>query len=54
MDNVEPQIPEEIAPEVFAQASRLYAQTNRDCSDYSLAELMQAGAEAQIPPEFVQ
>ncbi len=51
MNNQEPQISEEIAPEVFALASRLYAQKNQD---YSLAELMQAGAEAQIPPEFVQ
>jgi LemA protein len=55
MDNLEPRISEEIAPEVFALASRLYAQKNQqNDGDYSLAELMQAGAEAQIPPEFVQ
>lgn len=51
MRQLDPQISEDIAPEVFALASRLYAQKNHN---YSQAELMQAGAEAQIPPEFIQ
>lgn len=47
----EPGISEQMTPEVFALASRLYAQKNQE---YSLTELMQAGIEAQIPPEFIQ
>ena len=51
MNNSNSHIPKEIAPEVFALASRLHNQNNQN---YSLAELMQAGAEAQIPPELIQ
>jgi len=40
-----------MAPEVFALASRLYAQQSQE---YSLEELIQAGAEAQIPPELIR
>lgn len=51
MSNSNPRIPEEMAPEVFATASRLYAQKSQD---YSIEELMEAASEAQIPPEFIQ
>lgn len=51
MNNSETRISKEIAPEVFALAAQLYAQENQD---YSLSELMQAGAEVQIPPELIQ
>lgn len=51
MRQLGPQISEDIAPEVFALAARLYAEKNQS---YSLAELAQAGAGAQIPPEFIQ
>ncbi|PSO77925.1 MAG: hypothetical protein BRC44_12270 [Cyanobacteria bacterium QS_4_48_99] len=47
----EPRIPAESAPEVFALASRLYAQQK---GTYSLSELIEAGAEAKIPPEYIQ
>jgi LemA protein len=45
------QIPEEIAPEVFALASRLYAEQNQS---YSMKELIEVGTEVDIPPEFIQ
>lgn len=45
------QIPEKLAPEVFTLAARLYAEQN---ATFSLAELQQAGLEAQIPVEFVE
>jgi len=51
MSNPEPRIPKEMAPEVFALASRLYTQQEQS---YSLSELIEAGAEAKIPPEFIQ
>lgn len=51
MSHQEPQIPETMASEVIAIAARLYAEKNQS---YSPAELMQAGAEAKIPPEFIQ
>lgn len=51
MSDLNPRIPEKLAPEVFALASRLYAQKNHE---YSLEELIQAGAEAQIPPELIE
>lgn len=51
MSNLEPKIPEELTPEVFALASRFYAQKSQE---YSLKELEQAGIEAQIPPEFIR
>ncbi len=51
MNNSEPRISKEIAPDVFALAAQLYAKENED---YSLSELMQAGAEVQIPPELIQ
>lgn len=46
-----PRISEEMVPEVFDLAARLYAEKNRG---YSSAELMEAGAEVKIPPEFIQ
>ncbi|MFN6526952.1 hypothetical protein [Nostoc sp. ChiSLP03a] len=51
MNNSKVRIPKEIAPDVFALAAQLYAQENQD---YSLEEIMQAGAEVQIPPEVIQ
>lgn len=51
MPHSDPPVPEEMAPEVFALASRLYAQQSQE---YSLEELIQAGAEAQIPPQFIR
>jgi LemA protein len=51
MSSLEPKIPEKLTPEVFTIASRLYAQASQE---YSLAQLKQAGLEAQIPPEFIQ
>lgn len=48
-DNVE--IPERLAPKVFALAARLYAEQK---ATFSLPELQQAGLEAQIPPEFIE
>lgn len=51
MNNPEVRIPEDIAPEVLALASRYYA---RSTQSYSLSELMQAGAEVQIPAEFIE
>ncbi|MEH2367357.1 hypothetical protein [Nostoc sp.] len=51
MNNSKVRIPKEIAPDVFALAAQLYAQENQD---YSLEEIMQAGAEVQIPPEMIQ
>ncbi|OYD89757.1 hypothetical protein CDG76_33655 [Nostoc sp. 'Peltigera membranacea cyanobiont' 210A] len=51
MNNSKVRIPKEIAPDVFALAAQLYAQENQD---YCLEEIMQAGAEVQIPPEVIQ
>lgn len=51
MNNSDRPIAKEIAPDVFALAARLSAQKNQE---FSLEEMMQAGAEAQIPPELVQ
>ncbi len=51
MRDLDTRISQEMTPEVFAVASRLYAEKNQE---YSLQELMEAGAEAQIPPEFIQ
>lgn len=50
-NNSEVRIPKEIAADVFAQAAHLYEQENQD---YSLEELIQAGAEVQIPKELIQ
>lgn len=44
-------IPEEKTPEVFTLAATLYAKHNQS---YSVKDLMEAGAEAKIPPEFIQ
>lgn len=44
-------IPEEKTQEVFTLAATLYAKHNQS---YSVKELMEAGAEAKIPPEFIQ
>lgn len=51
MNRPEDRIPEEKTQEVFALAAQLYAQHNQS---YSVQELMDAGAEAKIPPEFIQ
>lgn len=51
MSNSENRIPEEIAPEVFALASRYYADYRQDFSE---SELVQAGSEVDIPAEFIQ
>lgn len=51
MNNPEVRIPENIAPEVFALASRYYANQQ---NSYSVSELVQAGSEVQIPDEFIQ
>ncbi|MCP2728717.1 pentapeptide repeat-containing protein [Limnofasciculus baicalensis] len=44
-------IPEEQIQEVFNLAARLYAQ---ETQSYSVEELIAAGTEAKIPPEFIQ
>ncbi|NEO19313.1 pentapeptide repeat-containing protein [Moorena sp. SIO4A5] len=44
-------IPEDQAHQVFALAAQLYAQHNQS---YSVKELIEAGKEAQIPPEFME
>jgi LemA protein len=44
-------IPDEKAPEVFELAARLYAERSQS---YSVDDLVAAGSEVQIPPEFVQ
>lgn len=51
MHNSENYIPEDIAPEVLALACRYYADQQES---YSVSELVQAGAEVQIPAEFIQ
>ncbi|HAX85698.1 MAG TPA: hypothetical protein DCY91_05360 [Cyanobacteria bacterium UBA11370] len=51
MNRPELRIPEDKAEEVFTLAAELYAQHNQS---YSVNELMEAGAEAKIPPEFIQ
>lgn len=51
MNSPEYRIPEDKAQEVFTLAAQLYAQHNQS---YSVNELIEAGAEARIPPEFVQ
>jgi LemA protein len=51
MDSSEIRIPEEIAPAVFALASRYYADYHQGFSE---SELVKAGSEVDIPPEFIQ
>lgn len=51
MSRLEDRIPEDKAQEVFTLAAQLYAQHNQT---YSVQELMEAGTEARIPPEFIQ
>ncbi len=51
MNRPEIRIPEEKAQEVFTLAAQLYAQHDQS---YSVQELMEAGTEAKIPPEFIQ
>ncbi len=51
MKDLEPQISPDQFPEVFALAARLQAQRQQQ---YSLSELTQIGAEANIQPEFIQ
>lgn len=51
MSEPEPRILAQKVSEVLALASRLQAEHRQG---YSLLELMQAGAEANISPEFIQ
>ncbi|NEQ67049.1 MAG: pentapeptide repeat-containing protein [Symploca sp. SIO1B1] len=51
MKPIEDRIPEDQAQEVFTRAAQLYAEHNQS---YSVKELMEAGTEAKIPPEFIQ
>ncbi len=51
MNRPQDRIPEEQTQEVFTLAAQLYAKHNQS---YSVKELMEAGAEAKIPPEFIQ
>ncbi|NET60769.1 MAG: pentapeptide repeat-containing protein [Symploca sp. SIO2E6] len=51
MKPLEDRIPEDQAQEVFTRAAQLYAKHNQS---YSVKELMEAGTEAKIPPEFIQ
>lgn len=51
MNNPNSNIPEDLAPEVLEVASRYYSESQ---NSYSLAELQNAGAEVQIPPEFIE
>ncbi|MEW6496145.1 MAG: pentapeptide repeat-containing protein [Cyanobacteriota bacterium] len=51
MNRPEFRIPEDRTQDVFTRAAQLYAQHNQS---YSVKELMEAGAEAKIPPEFIQ
>ncbi|TVR04249.1 MAG: LemA family protein, partial [Phormidium sp. GEM2.Bin31] len=51
MDRKNPKIPDELAPEILEIASRYYSESQ---NSYSLAELQDAGAEVQIPPEFIE
>lgn len=51
MNPLPARIPDELVPEVFALAAQLYAQQTQG---YTLDELMLVGAEARIPPEFIQ
>jgi LemA protein len=51
MSEPEPRISAQKVSEVLALASRLQAEHRQG---YSLAELMQAGAEANISPKFIQ
>lgn len=51
MNRPEFRIPEEKTQEVFTLAAQLYAKHNQS---YTVLELMEAGAEAKIPPEFIQ
>lgn len=51
MNNLEPRIPAEMAPKVIELASRLYAEQDQN---YSLSELIEAGAEAKIPSQFIR
>lgn len=51
MNNPEVRIPEDIAPEVFALASRYYAHSTQS---YSQSELVEAGAEVQIPAALIE
>jgi hypothetical protein len=51
MNDLDPQVSPEQFPEVFALAARLQAQQQQH---YSLSELTQIGAEANIQPEFIR
>ena len=51
MSDSDIRFPEKLAPEVFALASRYYADYRQSFSE---AELVQAGSEACIPAEFIQ
>ncbi|MUL38400.1 pentapeptide repeat-containing protein [Gloeocapsopsis dulcis] len=49
--NNQTKIPAEKIPEIFEHAAREYAEKNQS---YSVEEVIQAGVEARIPPEYIQ
>lgn len=51
MTNFDYRIPDDMAAEVLAEATRLHAETSKG---YSFADLEQACSEAQIPPHIVR
>jgi hypothetical protein len=46
-------IPEHLATAVFTRAARLHLQSQGHLDSYSLAELLEAGQAANIPPEYI-
>jgi hypothetical protein len=50
MTKLDRQIPQEYTSEIFALAAKLQVQHEQN---YSIAELVQIGAEANISPEFI-
>lgn len=51
MNQQNPEIPEDMADEVIAEASYLYAQTQEN---YSLEELKDLGQDVQLPPALIE
>lgn len=51
MNQNNPEIPEDMADEVIAEASRLYAQTQES---YSLEDLKELGQNVQLPPALIE
>ncbi len=46
-------LPEHLAAAVFSRAARLHLQSQGHLDSYSLAELLEAGQAANIPPEYI-